>query len=142
MSAIYHLPPQTQVSQALQRRMQSRISKWSDDSVFAYLADTLYTERRRIEEENSDTHPSYLRAIQTASKAIQGHRDDMCTALLALVRVYSTEIHNNFSERTYRIASKVLPSALSSGKLLAMSSKVGRSSGSCDIATRTRGQGL
>jgi len=94
--------------------MQARLSTWSDDRVFGYLADTLYTERRRIEEEeNSDTHPSYLRAIQTASKAIQGNRDDMCTALLELVRVYSAEIHNNFSERTYRIASKVLPSALS-----------------------------
>jgi len=113
MSAIYHLPPQTQVSQALQRRMQARIATWSDDAIFGYLADTLYTERRRIEEESDDTHPSYLRAIQTASKAIQGNRDDMCTALLKLVRVYSTEIHNNFSERTYRIASKVLPSALS-----------------------------
>lgn len=114
MSAIYHFPPQTQISQSLQRRMRNRISSWSDDAIFGYLADTLYTERRRIEEDESgDTPPMYLRALQTSAQAIQKNREAMCSALLELVHVYSAEIHNNFSERTYRIASKVLPSALS-----------------------------
>ena len=99
---------------SLKERSAKRIRSLSDDQVFSYLADTLYTERRRIEQErNGDTPPVYLRALKQASTAIRKDRAAMVEALYALVEVYCSEIHNNFSERTYRIASKVLPSALS-----------------------------
>ena len=112
MSSLF--PPHTQISQDLQRRMRSRLASWTDDAIFGYLADTLYTERRRIEEDKEgDTPLLYLRALQSAERAIRKDREAMCASLLELVHVYSAEIHNNFSERTYRIASKVLPSALS-----------------------------
>ena len=102
-----------QISQLLQRRMNARLSNWSDDQVFAYLADTLYSERRRIEKnDNHDTSPEYTKALKQAELSIRKSRERMCLSILELVHVYVMEIHNHFSESTYRIASKVLPGAL------------------------------
>ena len=93
--------------------MHQRFADWSDERVFSYLADTLYSERRRIEkDEDSDTSVEYLRALKRAEKSIRGGRDMICSSILELVHVYVMEIHNQFSENTYRIATKVLPGAL------------------------------
>ena len=102
-----------QISQLLQRRMHQRFADWSDERVFSYLADTLYSERRRIEKDNdNDTPVEYLRTLKQAEKSIRGGREMMCSSILELVHTYVMEIHNQFSENTYRIATKVLPGAL------------------------------
>ena len=114
MAGIYTLPSAEDMTQSLKERNARRIRSLSDGEVFSYLADTLYTERRRIEQDQSgDTPPIYLRSLQNATLAIRKDRQAMVRALHNLVEVYCSEIHNNFSERTYRLASKVLPSALS-----------------------------
>lgn len=111
MSGIYNLPPTHQLSQALQRRTNQLLQSYTDDEVFMYLADTLYKERKRLEDDQTATM-EYRKALQTASRAIHRNRGAIISALMNLVNAYTHEIHNHFSPRTYKIAAKVLPNAL------------------------------
>ena len=111
MSGIYNLPPPHQISQALQRRTNELLKSYSDDEVFMYLADTLYKERRRLEDD-PEASVAYRKALQTAARAIHRDRVAITSSLMNLVDTYSREIHNHFSPRTFKIASKVLPNAL------------------------------
>ena len=75
MPAASTLPSMEDMTTSLKERSAKRIRALSDDQVFSYLADTLYTERRRIEQErNGDTPPVYLRALKQASMAIRKDR--------------------------------------------------------------------
>lgn len=107
-------PRTADVAAALQRRATARLRGLSDAAVYAYLADALYQERRRIERGNAedDGQPAYIALLDEAAQAIRGARGRQERALLALIGHYADEIHNRFSERTYNFATRFLPGAL------------------------------
>ena len=76
---------------------------------FGYLADTVYLERRRIQEENNS---DYEGPIDFSSPLLERFKRSMHAALMNLTNTYVEEIHTHFSNRTYDLASKLLPSAL------------------------------
>lgn len=102
------------VATALKQRAQRRLQNSSDDQLYAYLADTLYQERHRLDKGNTDedTVSAYTALLDDAASAIRGSRREMEEALLTLVGHYAHEIHNRFSERTYNVATRLLPGAL------------------------------
>ena len=114
MSGIHdRLPPET-VSRALQGRMRARVDGMSDDALHGYLADTVYLERKRFHaQRHSDpASPDEVAAIEDAARATHQGRADQERAVMALVDRYVHEIHNVFSQRTYRVATRLIPSAL------------------------------
>ena len=101
------------ISQGLQKRAYQRLSSYSDEEIFLYLADTVYIERKRFEKgQAKDATTQYQNLLQSASRALQHGRESMLATLMNLVDSYAREIHTHFSNRTYSIAEKLLPGAL------------------------------
>lgn len=132
-------PSPQQISQALQRRLLDRLQSQDDDTVFQYLADTIYLEQRRIDRTNEELSTTYLQILKSANRAIRKERSVMTEALVKLVDFYAREIHNPFSERTYAVASKVLPGMLT--RLMTASQPAQILGGDFDPASRIVVQG-
>ncbi|MCK6505405.1 1-acyl-sn-glycerol-3-phosphate acyltransferase [Myxococcota bacterium] len=115
MSGIYDRPSPSQVSRVLQDRCRARMAGMPDDAVQAYLADAVYLERKRFHagRHSDPAPPAEIEAIEAAARATHQGRGDQERAVLALVDAYAHEIHNVFSQRTYKVATRVIPSALS-----------------------------
>jgi len=110
--AIFQSPPIPDVSRALVGRLRIDLDGMSDALAVDLLADTVYRERLRFEEDGADE--TELGGIETAARAIaSGDRAAVNEAILALVRSYAEEIHNPFSTRAYTLATRLLPRALS-----------------------------
>jgi len=93
--------------------MHRKCQQFSDEEVFLYLADTVYQERRRIEDGYAnDASEQYKSLLQSSARALQRNREAMDASIMNLVDAYSREIHTQFSARTYAFASKMLPGAL------------------------------
>jgi glycerol-3-phosphate O-acyltransferase len=105
-------PTDRQIIDALQRRTAERLRGQSDEVVFAYIADAVYMERRRLQTDRDDATPDYEQRLAAAARASHQSRAAQERALLDLVAVYAAEIHNRFSEKTYSFATRVLPGAL------------------------------
>jgi len=133
---IFDLPPATRVSQAVQARMRARLSAMPESAVQAYLADTVYLERKRFHTQRVADPPSpeEVASIEAAARACRRGRAEVERAALNLVDDYSHEIHNRFSERTYRIATRMIPGAL--GRLLTAASPRELVAGDFDPAHR------
>ena len=115
MSGIHDTPGTRAVSTGLQRRLGDRVSSWDDDRVQAYLADAVYLERKRFSAARgrlSEDDRAEAEAIEQAARAIHGDRAAHLKALTALVHRYTREIHNRFSDRTHRVATQLVPGAL------------------------------
>ena len=97
------------ISARLQKRLHQKLEQMSLDETFDYLADTVYLERRRIKEENGSDYESLP---TSATRSLKGSKESMHAALMNLTNAYVEEIHTHFSNRTYDLASKLLPSAL------------------------------
>lgn len=139
MSSILQLPATEQLSLILKRRLHSRLQLKSNEELFLYLADTIYKEQKRLQDGNHDAHSKYIAALQTATRCARGTREEMEHALNIIVNSYTHEIHNHFSTKTYRLASKVLPQALS--RLLTPSQPTGILGGEFDPASKITVQG-
>ena len=98
-----------QMSSLLRKRLLIRLQSMSKAEVIAYLSDTVFQERKRLEDDNQ---PEYEALLTSATKALQGSKDTIHAALLNLTNFYAEEIHTHFSNRTYDLASKIIPSAL------------------------------
>ena len=97
------------ISSRLQKRLHQKLEQMSLDETFGYLADTVYLERRRIKEEDTSDYEALL---TSATRSLKGSKESMHAALMNLTNAYVEEIHTHFSNRTYDLASKLLPSAL------------------------------
>ena len=139
MPRTLQLPPTEELSLILKRRLHSRLQHQSDEEVFLYLADTIYKEQRRLNKDDHDAHPKYIQALQTATRCARGSRYEMEHALNLIVNSYTHEIHNHFSTKTYRFASKVLPQALT--RLLTASQPTTIFGGEFDPASKITVQG-
>ena len=113
MSGIFQSPAPHHISHSMQRRTRKRCQQFSDEEIFLYLADTVYQERRRIEDGFAqDASENYLSLLQSSARALQRNRESMEASIMHLVDAYSREIHTQFSARTFAFASKMLPGAL------------------------------
>lgn len=109
--AIFRSPPVPDVARSLVARIRDELDQLSDSQAIDLLGDTVYTERRRFEEDGADE--AELLSIEAAARAIaRGERAGVTEATLALVRSYAEEIHNPFSTRAYGLATRLLPRAL------------------------------
>jgi len=99
-------------AKALQRRMATRVAAMTDAQLHAYLAEGVYLERKRLLRSQDSTVESEREAIEAAARAVHQDRAAMSDAVLQLTKAYAYEIHNKFSSRTYAVATKLLPGAL------------------------------
>jgi glycerol-3-phosphate O-acyltransferase len=115
MPGITEAPPVPVVSAALQRSIQEHLDRLDDDGVHAYLADAVYEERRRFAHDRdklTDADLDEQRAVEAAARCTRGDRAAVEGAVLGLVDRYAHEIHNLFSQRTHKMATGVIPGAL------------------------------
>jgi glycerol-3-phosphate O-acyltransferase len=133
--ALFRAPPAAEIALSLQARFRRRAAALSDTTLADLLADTVFHERKRVSHDGGD--PGYLAAIEAAALAVHdGDRAAHERAAHALVHHYADEIHNPFSPRTYRFATRVLPGALT--HLLSASRARDLFSAPADPASRVR----
>lgn len=109
--ALFDSPSDAVIAAALVARSRARLRGASDAAIADLLADTVFHERKRLESDGGD--PAYAAAIDTAAQTLRDMvRPEMDAALDTLVATYGAEIHNPFSPRMYRFATRVLPGAL------------------------------
>lgn len=100
------------ISGALRQRMRARGAGLSDEQLHGYLAEAVYLERKRLARSSEASAAEERERIESAAAALHQERPEMLEAIDGLARAYSFEIHNRFSERTFDVATKLLPSAL------------------------------
>ncbi len=100
------------ISRALGSRMSARIQEMGDDQLHSYLAEAVYLERKRLSTSKDDTTEDERTMVEAAARAAHEGRKEMSEALKAMNKAYAHEIHNHFSSRTYGMATKLLPGAL------------------------------
>lgn len=105
-------PSQKRIDTALVRRIEHSLSDMGEEKLSLYLADTVYKERHRLEQERDSIDEAERDAIESLARSLQNGSAEMRAAAEGLVRNYSHEIHNRFSERTFGAATKLLPAAL------------------------------
>ncbi|MEL6342355.1 MAG: 1-acyl-sn-glycerol-3-phosphate acyltransferase [Myxococcota bacterium] len=98
----------------MQKRARDRLGDFSDQGLYAYIADAVYQERRRIEQGKAkdDGTPQYAALLERAAGSLRSDRAAMERTVTDLVGHYTREIHNLFSKRTYSFATRILPGAL------------------------------
>ncbi len=108
---LFRAPPAAEIAAALERRVRRRVDAAPTPQLADLVADTLFHERKRLERD--DATPHYADAIEAAAQAVRSlSRPALEQAVAALVRCYAYEIHNPFSVRTYRAATRILPGTL------------------------------
>lgn len=107
-------PSMSQVQSDLRLVIQSRLAQMTDAQIIEYLSEAVFLERRRFAKmrKKSDDDRDEQMAIEHAASATHGDVDVAKRAILKLVDRYGHEIHNRFSERTYKIATRFGPGAL------------------------------
>jgi glycerol-3-phosphate O-acyltransferase len=109
--ALFDSPSDDVIAAALVTRSRARLAAMPDAAIADLLADTVFHERKRLEESGGD--PAYVSAVEQAANTLRDmRRSEMDAALDALVSTYGREIHNPFSPRTYRFATRILPRVL------------------------------
>ena len=105
-------PSQKRIDTALVHRIGQSLDEMKDDQLNLYLADTVYKERHRLQQEKDPFDDPEKEAIESLARSLLSGKKEMTSAAEHLVRSYSHEIHNRFSERTFGAATKLLPPAL------------------------------
>lgn len=109
--ALFHAPSPDRIAAALAARAGRRVRALADAEVADLLADTVFLERRRLEQ--TGDAPAYEALLDDAARTLREmRRPAMEHALEGLVRAYAHEIHNPFSPRMYRFATRILPGTL------------------------------
>ncbi len=136
--ALFDSPSPDVIAAALVHRARARLGPLPDAAVADLLADTVFHERKRLEESGGD--PAYVAAVENAANTLRDmRRGEMDSALDSLVAAYGREIHNPFSPRTYRFATRVMPGVLT--RLLTASRGRDLVFGDVDPASRMRVDG-
>ncbi len=134
-SALFDSPSDEVIAHALIGRARTRLAAVPDAAIADLLADTVFHERKRLDADGGDE--AYAAAIDAAATSLRDmRRSDMDAALHSLVGSYGREIHNPFSPRMYRFATRILPGALT--RLLSASRGRDLVFGDFDPASRIR----
>lgn len=107
-------PSMVEIDAAMKKRGRQRLNHLTEQQLYAYIADAVYQERRRIDKGNArdDGTPQYEALLEQAANTLRGDRAAMEQVVIDLIGHYTHEIHNLFSDRTYNFATRVLPGAL------------------------------
>ncbi len=133
--ALFRAPPASELSAALGARFRRRLATLSDGALVELVGDTVFHERKRLG--NDGGSDRYRELIDAAARAVhQGERSALEAVGLALVEEYTLEIHNPFSTRTYRFATRLMPGLLT--RLLSATKPRDLLQGGTDPATRLR----
>ncbi len=109
--ALFRAPPPAELSAALGARFRRRLATLSDAALVELIGDTVFHERKRLGSDGGSE--GYGALVDEAARAVhQGDRPALERVGLALVEAYTLEIHNPFSARTYRFATRLMPSLL------------------------------
>ena len=131
-----------EITESLLRRAADRLGPLPDDQLRASLADAVYLERKRFSAMRRplpDPDAAEREAVERAARALRGNRNDVEDALFSLVKRYSAEVHNEFSDRTYRFATRLMPGMLT--RLLTSTGPRGLLAGEFDPSSRLVVQG-
>jgi len=109
--AIYTSPRSSDVVAQLIARLDQRLDGLDDVAVQRLLEDTVYQERQRFEDESPTEDEAKLLA-RISRLALDNRRSAWEEACRGCVDAYAREIHNRFSLRAYRMATRLLPGAL------------------------------
>jgi len=104
-------PSHRSIDKALFARVDALLNSMTDAQMKAYLSDTVYLERQRFYADGV-TDSDESAAIEGLAHGIHDGPEAMRKAAQVLVKSYSHEIHNRFSERTFGAAMKLAPGAL------------------------------
>ena len=122
------------ISSRLQKRLHQQLQLDVSEETFAYLADTVYLERKRIHEKTTQNTP----LLASAARSLKGSKNP-CTQHWSIDQCLCGRNTHPFSNRTYDLASKLLPSALT--RLLTTSHPFHLLSSDFDPASRMIVQG-
>jgi glycerol-3-phosphate O-acyltransferase len=110
LSGLYTPRPRRLVVAEMVGRARKRLSSLDDSALVDLLEDVVYHERQRLRRR---TEPEQLERVDAAAHAVvRGDRHGQTEAMLALVAAFSDEIHGRFDPRVYKIATRMLPRAL------------------------------
>lgn len=109
--AIYSSPRTSDVVSQLVGRLDSHLAGLDDTRVQRLLEDTVYQERQRFEDERPTEEEAKLLS-RISRLALDNRRSAWEEACRACVDAYAREIHNRFSVRAYKMATRLLPGAL------------------------------
>ena len=104
-----------EVTESMLRRAADRLGPRSDAQLRELLADCVYQERKRfaaMRRPLPDPDLAERASVERAARALRGSRSDVEDALFKLVRRYTREVHNEFSDRTYRFTTRLMPGML------------------------------
>ncbi|MEZ4319792.1 MAG: 1-acyl-sn-glycerol-3-phosphate acyltransferase [Myxococcota bacterium] len=110
-SGLFDPVPRELVIRDLLDRSRRRFDQLPDDVLAELLEDAVYNERKRLERDTPE-EGEISRLDGLTNALVHGERADWTQHGLALVRAWGEEIHGRFSQRAYRAATSVLPSAL------------------------------
>jgi len=113
-------PSHRSIDKALMGRIDSMLDGMSDEGMHQYLADTVYLERQRFHTDGV-VEGEDVQFVERLAHALHEDSESLPSVAGELVRAYSHEIHNRFSERTFGAAMKLAPAALK--RLLAPSDR-------------------
>ena len=104
-----------EVTESMLQRAADRLGPRSDAQLRELLADCVYQERKRFAATQRPLPAPDLAeqaSVERAARALRGRRADVEDALFKLVRRYTREVHNEFSDRTYRFTTRLMPGML------------------------------
>jgi len=84
----------------------------TEEQMRRYLAETVYLERQRFHRDRDPVDDAELEAIEALARSLYEGSDAMRTAAASVVKLYSHEVHNRFSERAFGAALRLAPAAL------------------------------
>lgn len=107
---LFQPQPRELVVRDLVNRSRRRLESLPDGAFESVLEDALWHERKRLERKPDDPEHAVLDSL--AHALVRGSRRERLDATLSLVRAWGDEIHGRFDPRVYRVATRVLPRAL------------------------------
>jgi glycerol-3-phosphate O-acyltransferase len=105
-------PSHRSIDKALMERIDRLLMAMSEAEQIAYLSEAVYHERIRFERDGDEVTPKERDRVEGLARALTEGPEAMRGATARLVRAYSHEVHNRFSERTFSAAMRLAPAAI------------------------------
>lgn len=105
-------PSHRSIDKALIMRIDALLDRMGESEVHRYLSETVYLERQRFHRSPDQVSEQERSDIEHLARSLTEGVEAMRSAAARLVKAYSHEVHNRFSERTFGAALKLAPAAL------------------------------
>ena len=105
-------PSHRSIDKALMHRIDTTVVAMTDAEQIAYLSEAVYQERRRFHQDGEEITAKERDRVEGLARALTEGQEARRTATARLVRSYSHEVHNRFSERTFSAAMRLAPAAI------------------------------